>query len=546
VTARVVAAGLAAMVVLAAGAASAPAAQLEQVGTFSRPLSVAAPPGDPDRIYVTEQGGTIEEVVNGVKQSAPFLNITSLVDSQGNEEGLLSMAFAPDYATSHRFYVYYTGNAPTVDTTGDIEVDEFTASSPDHADPASRLRVITIAHRIQQNHNGGQLQFGPDGMLYLGTGDGGGGNDTQGNGQNLTVSDPSNNRSPLLAKILRINPLPTGGYTVPADNPFPPPAGPVWMLGLRNPYRFSFDRQTGAMIIGDVGQDLYEEIDYVPSPGPGQVGGRGANFGWNLREGLNDTGLTNETQGPNFSTDPVIQKTHNGDGFFAIIGGYVVRDPGLPELAGTYVYGDNIQGDLWDATLSGTTLSDARATGDRDLGLSVSSLSGMGEDACGRVYVTLLGGEVDRLVNDSGGYTCTAALATPTAPGAPAPSTPPPARAPSADKTPPKLTLLQYRSHQQSGALGRVLLHLGCNEQCTVLAHATLHAGRHTRRVAAVKLLAAGGSHVALKIKLSGVLRSLIRSALHHHRHPRVAVHLRISDAAGNVTRRAFNVVVTR
>jgi hypothetical protein len=544
VNARALACALTAAVVLAAGASSACAAQLEEIGSFSRPLSVAAPPGDPDRVYVVEQGGTIQEVVDGVTQSTPFLNITSLVDSQGNEEGLLSMAFAPDYATSHRFYVYYTANAPTVDNTGDIEVDEFTASSPDHADPASRLRVLTIPHHIQQNHNGGQLQFGPDGMLYMGTGDGGGGDDTQGNGQNLTVSDPANNRSPLLAKILRISPLPTGGYTVPADNPFMAPAGPVWMLGLRNPYRFSFDRQTGAMIIGDVGQDAFEEIDYIPSPGAGQVGGRGADFGWNIREGLHPCApCTPETAaGP--LTDPVIEKSHSGDGFFAIIGGYIVRDPGLPQLAGTYVYGDNVQGDLWDATLSGTTLANATATGDHDLGLSVPSLSGMGEDACGRVYLTLLGGDVKRLVNDSGGYTCTAAIAG-TPPGTAAPA-PPAAPAPGADKTPPKLTLLQYRAHQQAGALGRVLLHLGCNEQCTIVAHATLHIGPHKRAVAAVKLLVAGGAHVELKMKLSHALRSQIHSALRHHFHPRVAVHLKITDAAGNVTLRAFNVLVSR
>src|SRR5262249_13566152 len=163
--------------------------------------------------------------------------------------------------------------------------DQFTSSSATRANPRSRTRILGIAHHVASNHNGGQLQFGPDHMLYLGTGDGGGGGDTQGNGQNLSVTSPSANRSPLLAKILRIAPKPGGGYRPAPGNPFRGPAAAVWMLGLRNPWRFSFDRKTGDMIIGDVGQNLYEEIDFAPSPKTGQVGGRGANYGWNLREG---------------------------------------------------------------------------------------------------------------------------------------------------------------------------------------------------------------------------------------------------------------------
>ena len=398
---------------LLVGAASAPAAQLESIGTFSTPLSVAAPPGDPDDVYVVEQGGTIQVLVDGVKQAQPFLDITPMVTA-GGERGLLSMAFAPDYATTHRFYVYYTGTAPTVPQTGDIEVDQFTASSAVRADAATRLRVLTIPHTVQPNHNGGQLQFGPDGALYASTGDGGGGGDTQGNGQNLSTSSRDDNASPLLGKILRVNPSPGGGYTVPTDNPFVGPAAPVWMLGLRNPWRFSFDRQTGDMIIGDVGQGLYEEIDLARSPGPGQPPGAGMNFGWNLREGLHSFSATNETAGPNFQTDPVIEESHS-DGWLAIIGGSVVRDPGLPELAGTYLFGDNAKGRLYGASLATPLAANVRDLGNA---LAVPGLTGMGEDACGRVYMALLGGEVKRLINDSGGYTCTAALAVaPTTPG---------------------------------------------------------------------------------------------------------------------------------
>ncbi len=209
------------------------------------------------------------------------------------------------------------------------------------------------------------------------------------------------------------------------------------------------------------------------------------------------------------------------------------------------VYGDNVDGELWGATLSGTTLATATASGDHDLGLSVPSLSGMGEDACGRVYVTLLGGDVKRLVNDSGGYTCTAALATPQAPGTPPAQQPVPT--PSglrSDKTPPKLSV-SFASHQHGAELGRLILHLGCNEHCTLLAHATLHIGSHSHALAAVRVVIAAGSHVTLKMKLSGALRSLVRAALRRHRHPRVAVHLRVADAAGNVRLRAFNVALS-
>ncbi len=518
-----------------AAAATAPAAQLQALGTFADPVSVTAPAGDPDRVFVVEQGGTIRELIDDVVQPTPFLDITSLVTS-GGERGLLALAFPPDYATSHHFYVYYTGVPPVTAHTGDIELDQFTATSPDHADPSSRVRILTIPHYVQGNHNGGQLEFGPDGMLYASTGDGGGGGDTQGNGQNLTATNPDANQSPLLAKMLRINPLAAGGYSTAADNPFPAPAGPVWMLGLRNPFRYSFDRKTGDMIIGDVGQNLYEEIDYVAAPSPGVVGGRGANFGWNLREGLHPYSPSSETPGPNFSTDPAIEEPHS-DGWVAIIGGYVVRDPMVTDLYGTYLFGDDGKGELF-----GATLGPLGATNVRDLGISVPGLSGMGEDGCARVYMTLLGGgKLERLNPDTGPYQCTAARLVPPV-MAPQPPTILPA--PQPDRTPPVLALTVSR-RQRAAALARLRLQVGCDEQCVVTVSAKIRIGPHTHSLRRVKLVVTAGGRTTITMKLSAPQRRLVTAALRHHFHPRIAVHMTVVDHAGNSAARAFNVQLT-
>src|SRR5436853_3279921 len=291
-------------VTLAVPPGAAAALTLAQIGTFSSPIYVTTPPGDTARLFVVEQGGAIRVVRDGVTLGTPFLDITSRVLS-GGERGLLSMAFAPDYATSGLFYVYYTAQ-----NNGDIEVDQFHVSSnPDVADPASRRSLFTIAHSQFANHNGGQLQFGPDGLLYAGTGDGGSGGDPNGNGQNPNT---------LLGKLLRIDPR------VRDATPS------VFAIGLRNPWRFSFDRQTGDLTIGDVGQDRVEEIDFAAAPGRGQ----GANYGWNRYEGNEDfsthTVVTNPPPGFTF---PVITHTH-ADGWISITGGYAVRDPGGPEPDG--------------------------------------------------------------------------------------------------------------------------------------------------------------------------------------------------------------------
>jgi glucose/arabinose dehydrogenase len=345
--------------------------RLVGVGRFRAPLYVAAVPGDRRRIYVVEQGGRIMVVRAGRILREPFLDLRGQVRA-GGEQGLLGLAFAPD----GRFYVDYT------DRNGDTRIVEYRRSraSADRADLASRRELLFI-DQPEANHNGGQLAFGPDGLLYIGMGDGGGGGDQHGrigNGQSLDA---------LLGKILRIDPRPGGGrpYRVPRDNPFVGRAGArgeIWAYGLRNPWRFSFDRATGDLTVGDVGQDAVEEIDFRS-----RRRAPGTNFGWRVFEGARRFG-SGAAPG---AVGPVIQRTHD-DGWCSITGGYVVRDPGLPALRGRYVYGDYCLGRLRAARLSS-----AGARGDRDLRLRVPALSSFGEDARGRVYVTSLDGPVYRL-----------------------------------------------------------------------------------------------------------------------------------------------------
>ena len=404
--ARATLAAFAVFAAFAYGGAAAPGdPELAPVGTFSSPTYLTAPPGDGERLFVVEQGGRIRVVRNGVTLPADFLNITSLVLS-GGERGLLSMAFAPDYAVSGRFYVYYTAQ-----TAGQLTIAEYQRSAdPDVANPASARTVLSISHPLS-NHNGGQLQFGPDGYLYIGTGDGGGGGDPDDNGQNLGT---------LLGKILRINPV-GSPYTIPADNPFvdrPGARGEIWSYGLRNPWRFSFDRQTGDLVIGDVGQNQWEEIDFATTA---SGRGRGANFGWDCWEGRNVFEACNPP--PTDHVPPVAQYSHARG--CSITGGYIVRDPALASLAGRYVYGDYCTAPLWSLLLAVPDAQD-----DRQLGLSVASLYSFGEDACGRVYALSGAGPVYRL-KPSGSPSppvCTPPIAPPQPP--PPPGLPPPPTAP--------------------------------------------------------------------------------------------------------------------
>jgi glucose/arabinose dehydrogenase len=358
-----------------ATAASAAAVKLVGVGKFDQPLYVAAPPSDRRRVMVVEQPGRILVVRDGKRLAKPFLDIRSRVLA-GGEQGLLGLAFAPDYAGSGRFYVYYTRRD------GRQAVSEFRRSSSDRANPASERQVLVMADP-EGNHNGGQLNFGPDRLLYIGTGDGGGAGDRHGaigNAQDL---------GSLLGKILRIDPAAGGGrpYTVPASNPFVDQAGArpeVWTYGLRNPWRFSFDRRTGDLTIGDVGQNEVEEIDFTLKDKSA-----GSNFGWRPFEG--DRRFTDE-EAPN-AVPPVITKDHDR-GWCSITGGYVVRDPKLPTLEGRYLYGDFCKGEIWSARLSeGSAAADGRVAGLPRF----EQLSSFGQDSRGRIYVVSLAGQVSRL-----------------------------------------------------------------------------------------------------------------------------------------------------
>jgi hypothetical protein len=490
---------------LLAGLAVAPAAHgasLVQVGSFSSPVSIASPPGDPHRVYVVERGGVIRELLDGVEQEAPFLNIHTQVQS-GGEQGLLSMAIDP--AAPMHVYVYYTA-----EPNGDIHIDRFDAPTPDGVvGPGTTL--VDIPHGTEANHNGGQLQFGPDGKLYAGTGDGGGGGDQHHNAQNLTVSDSDSD--PRLGKVLRINP----DGSAPADNPFPS-APLVWSLGLRNPWRFSFDRLTGDLTIGDVGQDEWEEVDFAPAP----AAGKGVNYGWNMREGLHAYSNPSDSPGPNCTpcTDPLLEHSHDS-GWYAIIGGYVVRDPAVPELAGRYVYGDNAKGDLYAATLGATG-----ASGDGPTGLHVSDLSGFGEDGTGRVYAASLDGPVYRLVGD------------PVPPGsAPGPGGGGPPAGGGADTTAPKVTLLAAR-RQHVLRTRRFVAKVSCDEQCALRVSA--------KRSKVRRATAAAGARLRIVLRPSRRALRLWRRAVRRHQAVVIRIHVRATDAAGNASTRSARVRVLR
>ncbi|MEA2182219.1 MAG: hypothetical protein QOF69_1404 [Solirubrobacteraceae bacterium] len=349
--------------------------KLVEVGRFNAPLYVTAPPGDNRRIFVVEQNGVIRVVRGGQRLARPFLDLRAIVMT-GSEQGLLSMAFAPDYAKTRRFYVNYTARD------GMQVVAEYRRSRASRERALGRGRTVLRYDGVESNHNGGLVTFGPDGLLYIGTGDGGGADDQhgeRGNGQNLNS---------LLGKLLRIDPRPSGGqpYSVPSSNPFVGRAGArpeIYSYGLRNPWRFSFDRSTGDLTIGDVGQDAIEEIDFA-SKGAAS----GVNYGWRPFEGRR----RNFGEPAPGAVDPVIELSHN-DGNCSVTGGHVVRDSSLIALVGSYVYGDYCKGQLRAARLG-----PGSATGDRALGLpTVDSLSSFGEDARGRVYVTSLDGPVYRL-----------------------------------------------------------------------------------------------------------------------------------------------------
>ncbi len=337
-----------------------PVVALEEVpGSYGQPVYVAAPPGDASRLFIVERTGAIRIVKDGEALDRPFLDVSNDV-SLGYEQGLLSMAFDPDYAGSGLFYVNYT------DRDGDTRVVRYRVSDdPDRADPSTATEILRV-DQPYSNHNGGQLQFGPDGRLYVAMGDGGSAGDPDGRAQ-----DPGSR----LGKLLRI------------DVDASPAQIEIWAVGLRNPWRFSFDRETGALWIGDVGQNSREEIDYLP---PGHEAG--ANFGWNGYEGSEIYDQSTASQlDEDALTFPVSE--YGRDLGISVTGGYVYRGSALPALRGFYLFGDFGSGNVW--AMRGPEGERYRLEG---VDGRVDQLSSFGEDADGELYVTSLAGSVYRIV----------------------------------------------------------------------------------------------------------------------------------------------------
>jgi glucose/arabinose dehydrogenase len=359
------------------GRAQGTGARLEAIASgLSSPLYLTAPPGDP-RLFIVQQTGAIRVVQDGALLPTPFLDLSSQV-TVGGEQGLLGLAFYPDYATTGRFVVHYT------DLAGDTQVSSFQVSAdPNVADAGSEQTILT-ADQPYPNHNGGQILFGPDGFLYLGLGDGGSANDPQGRGQS---------RTELLGSILRLDVQAGTSYTVPADNPFvgqPDIQPEIWSYGLRNPWRFSFDRLTGDLYIADVGQQRREEVNVATAA---EGAGKGANYGWNIMEGTECLGGGQCDQAG--LTLPVFEYGH--DQGCSITGGYVYRGTAIPALQGLYFFGDFCEG--WVRSF--------RYTGGEALELTDwpalapgGSVNSFGEDASGELYLMGSAGTVYKVVPD--------------------------------------------------------------------------------------------------------------------------------------------------
>ncbi len=432
-------AAVAGLLIAAAPAAAAPT--LVKLGDFTDPVHVASPPDD-DRVFVVEQGGLIKIVGGGT-----FIDLTGPTLTNASERGLLSIAFPPDYAASGLFYVFLTA-----EPSGNIQVREYRGTT--------LVRTLIDEPHNAGNHNGGQLQFGPDGALYASIGD----NASGANAQNLS--------SPF-GKILRID-LATGARS-------------VWSYGLRNPWRFAFDPPTGDIIIGDVGEGTWEEIDWSQAP----TSGNGVNWGWPATEG-----------GPSAT----IAMDHSGaDAFCAIVGGYVVRDPGLPTLNGRYLYGDNCHPVLHSAV--------ARTGADnRPEALTVSGLSSFGTNTCGHIFVASRGSDAVYRLQDGAPSTCLA--------GGPVPR----------DLAAPKLDAAIWNLRK---ALKRRTLRIGvrCDEACQVRVASRVRRV-HTFRPRTRSL--AAGTRAVVKIKISKATARKIRRRMNRRGYVRVVVTLRVTDAAGN------------
>jgi glucose/arabinose dehydrogenase len=399
--------GLFALLTLAAGAITpqspALAAPVPQAVTFqeianvtavqgSHPVAITHAGDGSGRLFIVEQPGRIRIYDGAQLLATPFLNITALVNSSDREQGLLGLAFDPNFAQNGYFYVNYTSKNGVGDTV--IARYHVPGATPNDADEGSALPLLTIA-QPQVNHNGGALQFGPDGYLYIATGDGGGGGD-DGPGHNPTIGN-AQDLSSLLGKMLRIDVRSSrqaNPYAIPPGNPFANDGNPntraeIWAYGLRNPWRFSFDRLTGDMFIGDVGQGQAEEIDFQPAASEG-----GENYGWRCKEGnLNykpDSHCATET-----FTAPILDYDHS-DSKCAVVGGYRYRGGRYPQLQGVYFYADNCTGEVWQATGSGANWTSSAPI---NTGYAISSF---GEDQAGELYFADRdGGEIYHIVANS-------------------------------------------------------------------------------------------------------------------------------------------------
>jgi glucose/arabinose dehydrogenase len=325
---------------------------------LSAPVHVASTKSQPKRLYVVEQEGVIRVIVSGKLRAEPFLDIRSRVTS-GGEQGLLSVAFHPSFAKNRRFYVDYT------DPNGDTRVVEFKANKAGTAGIPSTARQLVFVDQPYANHNGGQLAFGPDGLLYIGMGDGGSGGDPQNRAQNLAEK---------LGKLLRINATKRGAK--------PQIAG----YGLRNPWRFSFDRTTGDLYIGDVGQGDWEEIDYVARADTGLK-----NYGWNVFEG-NARYSDNPLSSAGTLVAPVHVYSHASN--CSVTGGFVYRGKAVPAARGRYFFGDYCSGRIWSLKIANGRATDVQQGAQR-----LTDLSSFGEDAHGELYAVTLNGSLYRLAS---------------------------------------------------------------------------------------------------------------------------------------------------
>ena len=343
------------------------------VGGLTSPVDLQFPNDGTGRFFVVQQPGSVRIGLNGTLLATPFLDISSKVNFSG-EMGLLGLAFHPQFPQNHKFYVHYD-RLLGAQVQSVIAEYQLSASDSNEADPISE-RILLTVNQPFPNHKGGQLAFGPDRFLYIGFGDGGSGGDPLGNGQNLQT---------LLGKMLRIDvdhmssALP---YAIPGDNPFAAGGGlpEIYAYGLRNPWRFSFERSTGRLFVGDVGQDKFEEIDILQ---------KGGNFGWNVMEGVH---CFNPATGCNMTglTLPIAEYDHTeGD---AVIGGYVYKGSTIPALAGAYLLGDFGSGTIWELTENSNAWTRTKLLS------SNFNVSSFGQDVAGEIYVVDYSGNVLKLV----------------------------------------------------------------------------------------------------------------------------------------------------